>query len=169
MTPFARLMTALLTLALPLTVLAGTPSAAAPHEPNEPAATAPGDSRAAPNAYEKQTHRATNKQRAKRGLVKVRRDGCLQRFADRHARRMARQQRIYHQDLGPILSRCGLRAVGENVAMGYPTGRAVVNQGWMRSPGHRANILRGEYRIQAIGSHRGADGARYASQVLARR
>lgn len=32
------------------------------------------------------------------------------------------------------------RSVGENLAAGYPTVRQVV-AGWMRSPGHRANIL----------------------------
>ena len=32
------------------------------------------------------------------------------------------------------------RAVGENLAAGYGTAEAIVD-GWMRSPGHRANIL----------------------------
>jgi len=32
------------------------------------------------------------------------------------------------------------RAIGENLADGYPTAQAVVD-GWMNSPGHRANIL----------------------------
>ena len=32
------------------------------------------------------------------------------------------------------------RAIGENLAVGYPTAAAVVD-GWMHSPGHRANVL----------------------------
>ena len=54
---------------------------------------------------------------------------------------MAKAEKIYHQDLGAIMDTCGLVTAGENVADGYPTGRSVVNQGWMRSDGHRANIL----------------------------
>lgn len=155
MSAFAKLLTTVVGLALTLTTLGfvGTPAASA----------------AAPTAYEKQAHQATNKQRARHDLVPLRRDGCLQRYADRQAKRMAKQRRVYHQDLGAMLRRCGLRMAGENVAMGFPTGRAVVNQGWMKSPGHRALILQGSYRIQAIGSHRGADGRRYAAQVFGRR
>lgn len=37
------------------------------------------------------------------------------------------------------------RAIGENLAAGYPTARQVVS-GWMNSPGHRANILSKNYR-----------------------
>ena len=33
------------------------------------------------------------------------------------------------------------RAIGENLAVGYPTAAAVVD-GWMHSPGHRANVLK---------------------------
>ena len=32
------------------------------------------------------------------------------------------------------------RTVAENIAVGYPTPEAVLD-GWMNSPGHRANIL----------------------------
>ena len=49
------------------------------------------------------------------------------------AARMAAERRMYHQDLGPILRACNLRAVGENVAYGYPSGSAVVAAGWDRA------------------------------------
>lgn len=42
------------------------------------------------------------------------------------------------------------RAYGENIAMGYRTPAAVM-QGWMSSPGHRANILGSDYRSVGIG------------------
>ncbi len=45
---------------------------------------------------------------------------------------MAAQRRMYHQDLEPILRRCGMSMVGENVAYGFTSGRAVV-RGWMDS------------------------------------
>jgi len=40
------------------------------------------------------------------------------------------------------MRRCNLDAVGENVAYGYSTGLAVVGA-WMRSDGHRHNIVIG--------------------------
>lgn len=42
------------------------------------------------------------------------------------------------------------RAAAENIAMGYRTAEAVVN-GWMNSPGHRANILSDKYTEIGVG------------------
>lgn len=47
-------------------------------------------------------------------------------------------------------------AAGENIAAGYPTPEAVV-EGWMNSPGHRANILSDRFSAVGIGFHK-ADG-----------
>ncbi len=41
-------------------------------------------------------------------------------------------------------------AAGENIAAGYTTPEAVVN-GWINSPGHRANLLNANYRDIGIG------------------
>lgn len=41
-------------------------------------------------------------------------------------------------------------AAAENIAMGYRTAEAVVN-GWMNSPGHRANILSDKYTEIGVG------------------
>ena len=38
---------------------------------------------------------------------------------------------------------------GENIAMGYTSAQSVIN-GWMNSPGHRANILNPNHTIGAI-------------------
>ena len=46
-------------------------------------------------------------------------------------------------------------SVGENIAYGYPTPEAVV-EGWMNSPGHRANILTEHYRHLGVGYISGA-------------
>lgn len=118
--------------------------------------------------YANEAVKVTNNKRVQHDLVRLRRSDCLKQFAVRQARRMANQTRMFHQDLSPILSRCRLSMVGENVAYGYPTGRAVV-RAWMRSPGHRANILQRRYRIVAIAARKGSDGSWYVSQVLARR
>ena len=62
-----------------------------------------------------------------------------------------------------------LVAAGENVAYGYPNGRAVVNQGWMKSEGHRANILSRGFKLVAVAARRDDDGTWYAAQVFGRR
>jgi uncharacterized protein YkwD len=113
--------------------------------------------------------RATNAVRRGHGLHTLRADRCLQRYAAAQARRMARQDRMFHQDIGVALRRCHLRSIGENVAVGYPSGRAVVRQGWMQSPPHRANLLHRSFRIVAVAARRGSDGRWYASQLLAQR
>ena len=120
-----------------------------------------------PAAYETTAFGATNDQRSAYGLRELRAHTCLQRFADRQAHRMAEQRAMFHQDLGPILRRCGMTRVGENVAYGYLSGRAVV-RAWMASPGHRANILDGRYRLMAIGAAQSATGTWYTSQVFGR-
>ncbi|GAB3255608.1 CAP domain-containing protein [Nocardioides dilutus] len=119
--------------------------------------------------YQRQAHNTTNKHREAHGLRELRRTDCVQRFAVRQAKRMAKQEEMFHQDLGPILEACGLNAVGENVAYGYPTGRSVVNDGWMNSPGHRANILNPDFRLMGIGARKGDNGRWYVAQVFGRK
>jgi uncharacterized protein YkwD len=47
------------------------------------------------------------------------------------------------------LTNFGSEYIGENVGVGYaPEG---ITDGWMQSPGHRANILRGDYNRIGIG------------------
>jgi uncharacterized protein YkwD len=117
--------------------------------------------------YQGQAFAATNRHRAAHHLVRLRHQDCVQRYAVGQAKRMARQHRMFHQDLGRVLRRCHLSWAGENVAYGYPTGRAVVNRGWMHSSGHRANILNRHYRVMGIGARK-AGGRWYVSQVFGR-
>jgi uncharacterized protein YkwD len=119
--------------------------------------------------YQRQALNATNEHRAAEGLKELRRADCVQRFAVRQAKAMAQQEHAYHQDLGPIMDECGLSAVAENVAEGYPTGRSVVDDGWMTSEGHRANILNPAYRLIGVGARKGHDGRWYAVQVFGRK
>jgi uncharacterized protein YkwD len=120
-------------------------------------------------SYAETAFRATNAQRADQGRVQLRETGCLTRIAEQWARHLARSGSLVHQDLRPISRRCGLSMVGENIAVGYPSGRAVVNRGWMHSDGHRANILRREYRLMGIGAARDGSGRWWSSQVFGRR
>lgn len=118
--------------------------------------------------YAAQAFAATNAQRAERDRSRLRERSCLTGFAERWARSMARKGDLVHQSLTPILRRCDLTMVGENIAVGYPSGRAVVNRGWMHSPGHRANILRPRFRLMGIGAHRDDSGRWWVSQVFGR-
>jgi uncharacterized protein YkwD len=124
--------------------------------------------RTAVEGYVDTAFTATNHQRTERGLDGLHHRRCLTRFAERWARHMARQGELVHQSLGPIMRRCDLSVAGENIAVGYPSGRAVVNRGWMHSAGHRENILRPSFRLMGIGAHRDGRGTWWVSQVFGR-
>ncbi len=129
---------------------------------------APADSAPSPEStYAQQAFAASNNNRTSRGLSALSANSCLKQFASAQAQRMASQDRLYHQPLQPIINRCRLSFVGENVAYGYPSGTAVV-AGWMNSAGHRANILNRRYRWMSIAARQSADGVWYVAQVFGR-
>ncbi|MFY0405855.1 CAP domain-containing protein [Solicola sp. PLA-1-18] len=117
---------------------------------------------------EKAVVKLTNAERSKRDLVKLKKGTCVQRYADRWARSIARREVLKHQDIGKVLRKCKLSSVGENVAVGYRTSRQVVKKGWMKSEGHRANILNPGYRRIGVGVAKSKDGTRYYVQVFGR-
>lgn len=125
----------------------------------------PGATATAADRYEDDVVAATNAERTSRDLAALTPQACVDSYAEAQARRMAAEDRMVHQDLQPLLAGCDLRAVGENVAVGYPTG-AAVTQGWMDSPGHRANLLNGRFTVLGVGAAQGPDGRWYAAQVL---
>ena len=130
----------------------------------------PGVAHAAPAAeYAEKAVKWTNVAREANDRKPLKVDECLQDFARKQAQAMASKEEMYHQDLGPIMSTCGLSTAGENVAYGYGTGRSVVWDGWMESEGHRANILSTSYRLIAVAARRSADGTWYAAQVFGRK
>ena len=94
---------------------------------------------------------------------------CLKHAAVRQAKAMAQREEIFHQDLGALMKNCKLNTAGENVAYGYRSGVSVVNDGWMNSDGHRANILNPSFTLIGIGARLGHDGRWYVSQVFGRR
>jgi uncharacterized protein YkwD len=130
---------------------------------------APAEAATPESTYAAAAVRAINKARVNHDRRELRTSACLRGFAARHASRMAAQEAMYHQELGPIMAQCGLRTAGENVAYGYPTGRAVVRKGWMRSEGHRANILSRAFRLVAVAARRSDDGTWYVAQVFGRK
>ncbi len=130
----------------------------------------PASAQASPAAdYAASAVTATNQARKAEGIRALKVEECLRGFAVKQARAMAKAEKIYHQDLGAIMEACGLVTAGENVAYGYPTGRSVVNRGWMHSPGHRANILSRSFKLVAVAARRDDSGTWYAAQVFGRR
>jgi uncharacterized protein YkwD len=103
---------------------------------------------------EQQLMDLTNADRAQQGLPALKWDPALAQAAAQHAQLMSQQPELSHQYPGePDLdARCGaagshFRAIAENVALA-PSPQAL-QQEWMHSPPHRANIL--DPRMDAIG------------------
>ena len=129
----------------------------------------PAEAKSRAGKYAQQAFAATNANRVDEGRKALRPNDCLKRAAVRQAKLMAQREDIFHQDMGEVLEECKLSTVGENVAYGYPTGRSVVNDGWMNSPGHRDNILNPGFRIMGIAARKGHDGNWYVAQVFGRK
>lgn len=119
--------------------------------------------------YAHQAFNATNANRAHHGLKALAPDDCVKHAAVRQAKLMARQELMFHQDLRRVLRDCGLNLAGENVAYGFPSGTSVVNDGWMKSEGHRANILNTGFRLMGICARKGHNGLWYVAQVFGRK
>jgi uncharacterized protein YkwD len=142
------------------------PSTPAPVTPSPtPSTPATPQPATASDRYESDVLAGTNAERTAAGLTPLTAQACVDSFAETQARKMADESRMYHQDLTPILSTCGLRMVGENVAEGFPDGKAVM-VGWMNSPGHKANILKPEYRLLGVGAVQNSQGRWYSAQVF---
>ncbi|ANH38680.1 Cysteine-rich secretory protein family protein [Nocardioides dokdonensis FR1436] len=110
----------------------------------------------------------TNAVRVERDLPQLRKESCVQKYAARQARRMAKQGKMFHQDLKPVLRNCSLTSVGENVAYGYSSATDVL-KAWMDSAPHRANIVKKRYRLLGVGARKSASGTWYLAQVFGRK
>lgn len=95
----------------------------------------------------------TNQQRAQHGLPPLKVCPKLMASARRHAAWMTRH-RILRHTTDPV---------AENIAMGQRTSWEVV-QDWMRSSGHRANILNPHYRWIGAAAYRTPEGTIYWCQ-----
>ncbi|OIJ27779.1 hypothetical protein UG56_005305 [Nocardioides luteus] len=109
--------------------------------------------------------RLANAARADAGLDPLTRDSALDRLARTWAYKIAADGELSHNpDLAEQVPE-GWQGIGENVAMGYPTG-AEMHRGWMSSDGHRANIL-GDYTHIGI-AFVVVDGTSWGVQVFAK-
>jgi uncharacterized protein YkwD len=115
----------------------------------------------------------TNNERAKEGLEALKIDPTLFEAARQHSKDMAKEKKLSHELFGKGVDdrvkalNYKYFAVGENVAWNEPTPEAVV-QGWMKSPGHRENILRKDFSAIGVGVSRDEKDQPYYTQVFAR-
>ena len=115
--------------------------------------------------YESETIRWTNIKRVDAHKVAVKPQSCVDRYAEKQAAWMASHRQLKHQNLHTVLKACKLTRVSENIAYGYPTGRAVVTA-WMNSSGHRANLLSSPVRLIGVGAVKDSRGVWWVSQVF---
>ena len=108
-------------------------------------------------AFESEVVRLVNEIRAENGLKPLTQDWQLSRVARYKSQDM--RDLGYFSHTSPtygspfnMMNSFGIsyRTAGENIAKGYSTPEAVVN-GWMNSPGHRANILNSSYTHIGVG------------------
>jgi uncharacterized protein YkwD len=99
-----------------------------------------------------------NAERAKLGIAPLRNNALLSLAAAARSLTMALSGNLTHTGWVEAIRLAGYRggSLGENIASGYPSAASVVN-GWMRSDGHRANILRG-YADSGVGCVKDARG-----------
>ena len=97
-----------------------------------------------------------NAERRARGLAALKWDDDLARVAGDWSAQMARTGNFAHRDLGAAGSLPGMSkfsALGENIAWveGYPSMGNQLHVGWMKSEGHRANMLQRGFDSVGIG------------------
>jgi len=117
-----------------------------------------------------------NKERRRHGLQPLVLNPRLELAAKLHAQNMARFRKMAHDLPESPLPTLSHRAqhvayyfatIAENIALGYPDAETVVT-GWMKSPGHRQNILSREIVEIGTGVADSPSGRLYFCQVFGR-
>ena len=140
------------------------------------------------NVVERSVLHYTNKERARFGLRPLKADRHLTRSASAHSRWMARTGKFSHEGGGNSNPSDRARGAGYGEGAGeniwwvssqngrgrtwksrfhwngdWELGKAAVIS-WMNSPGHRANILKSDYRHLGVGVAKNKRGAYYLTQ-----
>ncbi|MDT0405691.1 CAP domain-containing protein [Streptomyces edwardsiae] len=132
-----------------------TPTTAAP----KPTTAAPGPTATAPapSGAVAQVVELVNAERGKVGCSPVKVNSTLTKAAQDHSEDMAATGTMSHSGSdgsspGDRITRAGYAwsTYGENVAYGYSTPEQVMD-GWMNSPGHKANILNCAFKEIGVG------------------
>ena len=126
----------------------------------KPSTSAAGAAAGGVRAMEVAVLKLTNAERTKAGCKALTTNSKLTLAARRHSQYMADTGKYEHDGIGDGTPQTRIEATGyqwrgwgENIAWGYRSAAAVMD-GWMNSPGHRANILKCSYREIGIGVDR---------------
>ncbi|MFT8319148.1 MAG: CAP domain-containing protein [Sporolactobacillus sp.] len=147
----------------------GSSSPAPSSEPAEPSSQPSTNSQM--NAYENKVVELTNDQRVKAGLKPLQsNNNTLARMARDKSQDMANKNYFDHQSPTygspfDMMKQYGISYsyAGENIAAGQKTPEEVVD-GWMNSPGHRANILNANFTTIGVGYVQGGSYGSYWTQ-----
>ncbi|HEX6903498.1 MAG TPA: CAP domain-containing protein [Thermoanaerobaculia bacterium] len=110
---------------------------------------------------------AVNAERRKAGVAPVKANADLDESAQKHAEDMLARNFFAHESPSGTTVRERARAagyrwrtIGENIAEGQLSVREVMDT-WMRSPGHRRNILDKDFKEMGVGLAMGSSGGTY--------
>lgn len=107
--------------------------------------------------------RLVNATRESAGLAALRVDERLRSAAREHSKDMARRDFCAHENPDGLTPADRMSAKsyphpgGENVARGQESPRSVMDA-WLKSPGHRANLLNADFRAIGVGAFFGPGG-----------
>lgn len=117
--------------------------------------------------FEQQVVDLTNQERTQHGLPELKVDNELANMAGKKAQDMIDNNYFDHNSPTygspfDMMSQFGISytSAGENIAAGQSTPQEVVD-GWMDSPGHRANILNEDYTYIGVGHVEGGSYGHY--------
>ncbi|MEH2260933.1 CAP domain-containing protein [Nostoc sp.] len=123
-------------------------------------------------ALEQSIFNQINNYRISQGLSALTRNAAIDNQVRIHSQNMANGTVPFgHNGFSERLraTRISYRAAAENVAFnqGYSDPATIAVQGWLRSPGHLANI-KGNYNLTGIGVAKNSQGAIYFTQMFIR-
>lgn len=104
-----------------------------------------------------------NKQRELRGRTSLTIDNYLEKYAQKHAEWMASKHNLQHSDISVLMGK--YHAAGENIAWNQEDELEVVNA-WMKSPGHRENIMNRQFSKVGFGVAQAGDGSLFWCTVF---
>lgn len=124
-------------------------------------------------AVERKVFELINRQRAENNLTPLEWSDEVAKIARLHSENMAKYKFFSHlgQDGLTAVERASSikwRLIGENIGMtrGFENPAQVACDGWMKSLGHRENLLNGNWQETGIGVAIAADGTYYFTQVF---
>ncbi len=139
---------------------------------NKPDTETPASDAGSLSAVEMEVVRLVNIERQKAGLSPFTASSELSKVARVKSEDMAKNNYFSHTsptygDPFTMMKSFGIKynTAGENIAKGYSSAQSVVN-GWMNSPGHRANILNPSFNKIGVGLYKTSNGTAYWTQMF---